>query len=203
MNTAASATNGQQSVAGTQSTLESDAYAIPIQTALTIADKIETGQASSTIHIGLHGFLGVELAATTSSTSGSSSSRSGLGSSYGYGGYGGYYDGGLGGGFAGGNGFSDGGFGESGSGGATSEGTASTVSGAQVAGVVSGGAVSSTGLAAGDVITAANGTTVDSATTLDTVMAATKPGQKISLTWTDTSGQSQTAQVTLGTAAAD
>jgi S1-C subfamily serine protease len=37
------------------------AYAIPISKALNIADKIESGQASSTIHIGTPAFLGVSL----------------------------------------------------------------------------------------------------------------------------------------------
>jgi S1-C subfamily serine protease len=37
------------------------AYAIPINKALSIADKIESGQASSTIHIGNPAFLGVSL----------------------------------------------------------------------------------------------------------------------------------------------
>ncbi|HLY33349.1 MAG TPA: trypsin-like peptidase domain-containing protein, partial [Jatrophihabitantaceae bacterium] len=40
------------------------AYAIPIDKALTIAAEIESGQASSTIHIGSTGFVGVSVAAT-------------------------------------------------------------------------------------------------------------------------------------------
>ncbi len=37
-------------------------YAIPISKALSIADKIESGKASTTIHIGLPAFLGVQIA---------------------------------------------------------------------------------------------------------------------------------------------
>ncbi len=37
-------------------------YAIPISNALSIADKIESGKASTTIHIGLPAFLGVQIA---------------------------------------------------------------------------------------------------------------------------------------------
>ncbi|MGH3282319.1 MAG: S1C family serine protease, partial [Trebonia sp.] len=37
-------------------------YAIPINTALSIAKQIESGQASSTVHIGATAFLGVEIA---------------------------------------------------------------------------------------------------------------------------------------------
>jgi S1-C subfamily serine protease len=41
-------------------------FAIPIDTALSIASQIEAGQASSTVHIGATGFLGLEIADTGS-----------------------------------------------------------------------------------------------------------------------------------------
>ena len=41
----------------------SDAYAIPIGTALTIAKQIVTGKASATVHVGSTAFLGVEVQA--------------------------------------------------------------------------------------------------------------------------------------------
>ena len=63
MNTAASVSNGTTMTAYGSSPAASVSYAIPIASALTIAHKITTGQASSTIHIGVHGFLGVALAA--------------------------------------------------------------------------------------------------------------------------------------------
>jgi S1-C subfamily serine protease len=56
MDTAAE-TNGRTTLA---------AYAIPIDTALRIARQIESGQASSTVHIGTTGFLGVSVADTAS-----------------------------------------------------------------------------------------------------------------------------------------
>jgi S1-C subfamily serine protease len=190
IDTAASASNGGQTQFGGQgfgssssSSSTSEGYAIPIKTALTIAHKIVTGQASSTIHIGLHGFLGVELATENTGTGSSGS-------------FGGQSQGGFGGGgFYGSNGYS--------SGSGTSGGTTTTTSGATISGVVSGGASEAAGLSAGDVITKVDSTTIDSATTLDTAMADTKPGQKISVTYTDTSGTSHTTTVTLGTAAAD
>jgi S1-C subfamily serine protease len=43
-------------------------YAIPIDNALTIAHQIEAGQASSTIHLGLPAFLGVQIANTSTGT---------------------------------------------------------------------------------------------------------------------------------------
>ena len=47
---------------GGRSTATTVAYAIPIDKALGIAGQIESGQASSTVHIGLPGFLGVSVA---------------------------------------------------------------------------------------------------------------------------------------------
>jgi S1-C subfamily serine protease len=186
IDTAASVANGSQSSfstgnnstgdssTGGSSTTDSEGYAIPIRTALTIAHEIETGKASSTVHIGAHGFLGVELA-EQGSTSGNA----------------------FGGGFGSraGGGFGDGGFGSSGS--------SETVSGAQIAGVLDGGSAARLGLQAGDIITSVNGHTVGSATKLNSLMATTKPGQKVKIGWTDIDGQHHSASVSLGTAAAD
>lgn len=55
MDTAASAGVGFQQAA------ESDAYAIPINKALTIAKAIEAGKASATVHIGATAFLGIQV----------------------------------------------------------------------------------------------------------------------------------------------
>jgi S1-C subfamily serine protease len=63
MDTAASADSTYQ-VSATQ------AYAIPIQTALSVAQKIVAGQASSTIHIGATGFLGLGISPSSASSSG-------------------------------------------------------------------------------------------------------------------------------------
>ena len=65
MDTAASSTQASFS----DGSAGSQGYAIPINNALAIAKKIESGQASSTIHIGLPGFLGVEVADNSSSSS--------------------------------------------------------------------------------------------------------------------------------------
>jgi S1-C subfamily serine protease len=192
MDTAASASNG--SIQATSSG-QSDAYAIPIQTALSIASKIESGQVSSIIHIGQHGFLGVELQSATTST-GSTGRRSGQtfgGGGFSWGGEGGF-------GYSYGNGYGSDGFGSSSGSGSSSS---TSTSGAVVAGIITNGAVATTGLEAGDVITSVNGKSVSSATALDTIMSSTKPGQTVTLGWTDSSGQTQTANVTLGTAAAD
>jgi S1-C subfamily serine protease len=60
MDTAASAGSGYQ-VSGSQ------AYAIPIATALSLAKQIQSGKASSTVHIGETGFLGVSVQSSSSS----------------------------------------------------------------------------------------------------------------------------------------
>ncbi|HUA30209.1 MAG TPA: trypsin-like peptidase domain-containing protein [Streptosporangiaceae bacterium] len=49
---------------------QTQGYAIPISRALSLASEIEGGHASSTVHIGATGFLGVELSGTGSSGSG-------------------------------------------------------------------------------------------------------------------------------------
>jgi len=50
-----------------QAAVASDSYAIPIKTALTIARQIESGKASTAVHIGPTALLGVEIASTLSS----------------------------------------------------------------------------------------------------------------------------------------
>ncbi|MBF6554597.1 MAG: trypsin-like peptidase domain-containing protein [Acidimicrobiales bacterium] len=145
MDTAASTGSGYQVSA-------SQAYAIPISTALSIAKQIEAGKASSTVHIGPTGFLGVSVSAAGSG--------------------------------AGGNGP----FG-SGSGNATS--------GAVVAGTLSGSPAQQAGLAQGDVITALNGSAVNSATDLSNLLQSQHPGDTVQLQWTDASGQSHTASLKL------
>jgi S1-C subfamily serine protease len=133
MDTAASSTGGQ-------------AYAIPIATALSIADQIVTGVDDATIHQGYPAFLGISMLGTSTSTS---------------------------------------------------------TSGATVAGVVPGGPADGAGLAAGDVITVIGGTTITSATDVSTALAGQEPGDPVTVTWTDTTGQSQSATVTLATGPAD
>jgi S1-C subfamily serine protease len=52
--------SGQQPSSGSSQT-QTQGFAIPINKALTIADQIEAGKASDTVHIGSTGFLGVEF----------------------------------------------------------------------------------------------------------------------------------------------
>jgi S1-C subfamily serine protease len=144
MNTAASSGYSFSGGYG-QSGQQVQGYAIPINSALSIARQIESAHGSSTVHIGATAFLGVAP-----------------------------YPG------------SNGGFGQQ-------------VSGVMLQGVQSGTPAAKAGLSAGDVITSVAGQSVDSQTSIASVLVGHHPGDKISITWTDTSGQSHTATVTLAT----
>jgi S1-C subfamily serine protease len=157
MNTAASTDNqfqfqGQSSSQGSQE----QAYAIPINSALTTAKQIASGTGSSTIHIGATAFLGIE-------TSGSDSS-------------------------SGSSGFGGSGFGGQGTG---------TGSGVTIVGALSGSPAATAGLTEGDTITAVGGQSVSSASDITQILVKYQPGDKISISWTDASGQSHRTTVTL------
>ena len=79
----------------------------------------------------------------------------------------------------------------------------STASGAPVAGTVSGSAAAQAGLTQGDVITSVAGHTITSPTGVSSALAQHHPGDKISIGWTDQTGQSHTATVQLGAGPAD
>jgi S1-C subfamily serine protease len=72
-------------------------------------------------------------------------------------------------------------------------------SGATVQGVYAGTPAAKAGLSAGDRITAVDGTRVRSAAQLHTAIGQHSPGDQVSITWSDTAGDSHTATVTLGT----
>jgi S1-C subfamily serine protease len=97
-----------------------------------------------------------------------------------------------GGGF--GSGF--GSFGGVGGGDANSGGSSTT--GADVSGVVSGSAAQQAGLADGDVITSFDGQSVGSITALSQLLITHHPGDTVQVGWVDSSGQSHTATVDLG-----
>ena len=56
----------------------------------------------------------------------------------------------------------------------------------------------SAGLTPGDVITAVNGTTITSSQGLTNFLATEHPGQKLTVKYIDTNGNSQVTTVTLG-----
>jgi S1-C subfamily serine protease len=132
-------TGGSTGASGNASTTQG--YAIPIDTALSVAKAIEAGQGSSVIHIGPTAFIGIGIAPSTGQTT----------------------------------------------------------SGVAIAGAQSGTPAAKLGLADGDVITALNGKAVTTGTQISEALISQHPGNKITVTWTNTSGQSQTATLTLGT----
>jgi len=173
--------SGQSQSSGTQ------AFSIPINEAVSIAAQIEGGNSSSTLHLGSTAFLGVEVSSTSTSTgTGTGSGASGLG------GYGSGSDGGYG------YGSGDGGYGYG-----SGDGGTGTTSGVQIEGALSGSPAASAGLSAGDVITSIGGQSVTSATQMQSIISAYHPGDKVSISWTDASGQTQTATVTFASGPAD
>jgi len=70
-------------------------------------------------------------------------------------------------------------------------------SGATLAGTVSGSPAAKAGLTEGDTITAIGGQSVTSAKDVAHTLVKYHPGNSISVSWTDTSGQSHTANLTL------
>jgi S1-C subfamily serine protease len=78
-------------------------------------------------------------------------------------------------------------------------GAGSSASGATLAGVLSGSPAAKAGLTAGDMITSVNGQTVDSPTTLSSLLGAHKPGDHVSIGWTDQTGRQHSATVQLAT----
>ena len=120
-------------------------FAIPIESALSIAQQIQNGQSSTTILIGYPAFLGVQVSSTTP---GYRSSRVG-------------------------------------------------VAGAPISGVFEGTPAAEAGLRSGDTITAIDGITIASGADLSTVLAGHAPGENITITWTGSSGGSDSATVTL------
>jgi S1-C subfamily serine protease len=145
-----------------QTSAGEQAYAIPIDEALSIAKQIEAGTTSADVHIGATAFLGIQIQTASS----------------GYGGSG-----------FGGSGFGSSGFGGSGSG----------TSGVAIGGTLSGSPAAKAGLTAGDEITSLGGQQVTNAEDVAHVLVSYHPGDSISVTWLDQSGQSHTATLTLTT----
>jgi len=116
-----------------------ESYAIPIDTAESIADQIRSGKGSDTVQIGVKGFLGVQVALSAGSGQ----------------------------------------------------------SGAVIDSVLDGTPAAGAGLQQGDVITAVDGQTVDSNDALTAGLHGHHPGDQVKLTWSDPSGASHTATITL------
>lgn len=75
--------------------------------------------------------------------------------------------------------------------------TGSTGGGAAIAGTVENSPAAKAGLAAGDTITAVDGTAISSPTALTTALQKYQPGDKVRITWTTSTGLTRSATVTL------
>jgi S1-C subfamily serine protease len=173
MDTAASTGGGGF---GFDNQASSEGYAIPIERAISIAEKIASGQGGTNIHLGgTRALLGVSVD-TSQSSSGND-----------FGGGNGFFGGGRNGFGDNGNGFNDGNSNSNGDG-----------TGAVVGSVASGSAADSAGIVQGDVITAVDGQTIDSNSALAPAITAHNPHDKVRVDWTDSSGDAQHATVELG-----
>ena len=160
-------------------------FAIPIDTALTVARQIAAGQATSAVTIGYPPFIGIYIASGSDSNPQDQAAAQG-----------------------GGGGF--GGFGGSGFGGGGSQScytndrnlpAPSTIapvsSGTLVIGTICSGPAAAAGLTAGSVITAVNGQAIGAPDSLTAVVSRYHPGDVLSVTWVSPSGQRSTSNMTL------
>ncbi len=189
---------GSSGQAQGQSSTATQAFAIPINEAVSIAQQIEAGTTTADVHIGATAFLGLELQGSSSNSGGfgGSGNSGGFGGSGNSGGFGGSGNSGGFGGFGGSGNF--GGFGGSdGSGSVGGQNSQSGATGVTIAGAVSGSPAANAGLTQGDTITAIGGQSVNSAEDVAHSLVKYHPGNSISVTWVDQSGQSHTTTVTL------
>jgi len=194
---------------GFQQQQASTGFAIPIKTALSVADQISAGHASSTIVLGYPPFIGVYIGKGTSSSpqvqaqqqegaTGNGSFGGGSGNGGGFG------NGGIGNGSFGGNGSGNAGSGNGSASCYTSSANlqvpstiASVKSGTLVVGTICNSPAAAAGLTAGSVIIGVNGQTISSPQSMVNIMSKFKPGTTVSLTWVTPSGQRKTGSLAL------
>ena len=183
---------GMDTAANTQSfggSGRSQGFAIPINRALTIARQMAAGHGSATIRIGQPAFMGITVASTSSNAvSSTDSPRQQLQQLQQAGAQPGGFSGGV-----------------NSNGRCLANATRNPVpgriapasAGTLIAGAFCNGPADAAGLTGGDVILAIDGQTVGAPTSLTNVLAKYHPGDRVSVTWMDTSGQRHTSSVTL------
>ena len=160
-------------------------YAIPINTALSVASQIAAAHPGPAIRLGMPAFLGVLLPDSASTSPDQQAAQEEQSQ-----------DGTAGNGSSSGRGCVNG---DTSSYTAVPAAIAPARSGALVDGVVCGTPAASAGLVAGDVITSFGGHTVTSARALSSVLDADQPGTRAELDWVGINGARHSATVTLGT----
>ena len=182
---------GMNTAANTQSfgpQGSNEGFAIPINHALAIAHQMAAGNGSASIRIGQPAFMGIAVASSSSSAASSDDSpqqqlqqlnqtaRQ--------------FGGGIN---------SNGRCLGNGAGNPVPASIAPASTGTLIAGAFCNAPAAAAGLTGGDVILAINGQAVGAPTSLTGVLAKYHPGERVSVTWMDTSGQRHTSSVTLTT----
>jgi S1-C subfamily serine protease len=156
-------------------------FAIPINTALAVANQIGQGKASSTVTIGYPPFMGVYIGKGSSASPQVQAQQQASG-------------GGFGGDFGGG---SNGCVTSNANVGAPAN-IAPVSSGTLIVGIICNSPAASANMTAGSVIIAINGQKIGSPDSLTgTVSSKYRPGDTISVAWVDPSGTSHTSNLTL------
>jgi S1-C subfamily serine protease len=165
-----------------------DGFAIPIATALSVAQQIAAGHATSAITIGYPPFMGVYIGTGSDSNpqhQAAQQNGTGVGGGFGSGGFG----------FGGNSGQSC----DTSDHGLAAPSTIAPVnSGTVIIGIICNGPAAAAGMTAGSVITSVNGQAIGSPASLTGVVSKYHPGQVISVTWVSPSGQHSTSNMTLG-----
>jgi S1-C subfamily serine protease len=159
-------------------------FAIPINTALSVASQIASGKASSTITIGYPPFVGIYFTASSNSSPQVQQQQEEQSSGNPFGGFGG--------------------FGQQQSSCYTSDSNLQTPSqiapvnsGALIDGVICDSPAANAGMTAGSVITAVNGNAVSTTDQLQSTLEAFRPGDTVTITWANLNGQSTTSTLHL------
>jgi S1-C subfamily serine protease len=160
----------------------SQGFAIPINRALTIARHMAAGQGSATIRIGEPAFMGIAVASTEGSADTPQQQLQQLQQTSDR------FGGGIN---------SSGRCLPSNAGNPVPASVAPASTGTLIAGAFCGQPAAAAGLSGGDVILAINGQAVGGPATLTGVLARYQPGERISVTWMDPSGQRHTGSLTL------
>jgi S1-C subfamily serine protease len=185
MITAANTSGGQSGQPG-----RTLGFAIPVNTALAIAKQINERRSSSTVYIGLPGFLGVEVAPSNSANpqqQAADAQQSGRGGSFP--------------GSGGGGGGSGGGGLECQTGGQPSsvpDQIAPASTGALIVGILCGTVAQQHNLSPGDVIISVNGHAVTTPGSLTTITSKYHPGDVVSVVWESVGGAQHTTSIRLG-----
>jgi S1-C subfamily serine protease len=164
---------------------DASGYAIPIDTALAVAQQMEQGQASSTVTIGYPPFMGIYIGQGSNSNPQAQAEQQNAGGGFGGGGFGGF----------GGNGnqncyTSDRNL-------VPPQNIANVSSGTLILGTICSGPAMAAGMTAGSVITAVNGQAIGGPDSLTGLVSKFKPGTTIKVTWVSPSGQRTTSGIKL------